>query len=201
MIINKLDQKTTTQKVGFTLHLAGLGFFLRWVTQLGPIYLFLIVPLLAYIQYKYAKQPIDGFKNFWRDLLLMLLIFSYGVGALWNFVGHFFMTETVANSIGWDKSQFQIELAGYHLAFSLISLLSIWNRNPGYWGAVVHGMAIFLFSAAGIHIYEMIEYQNYNYGNASFPILIGTTLYPAAVIFVYWKFRSSIKSHEQVSTN
>ena len=197
MFIHNLSHKTTVQKIGHTLHLAGLGFFLRWVSQVGLIYFFIILPAITFIQYKYSRQPLDGYRNIWRDLLLVILVFGYGAGSLWNFVGHFFLTEMVAESIGWAKSPFQIELAGYHLAFSLISLLSLWNRNPGYWGAVVHAMAIFLFSAAGIHIYEMIVFKNYSYGNASFPILIGTTLYPAMVIFIYWKFVASTKFHDQ----
>lgn len=198
MIITKLSEKTTPQKILYTFHLAGLGFFLRWLSEMvGPVYLIIVIPVLAFIQYKYAKQPIDGYKNLWRDLLMVVLVFGYGVGSLWNFVGHFFLTEMVAESIGWAKSPFQIELAGYHLAFGLMSMLSLWNRNPGYWGAVVHGMAIFLFSAAGIHIYEMMEHQNFSYGNASFPIILGTTLYPAVVILIYWKFRSGVKLFEQ----
>lgn len=197
MIITKLSEKTTPQKILYTFHLAGLGFFLRWISEMvGPIYLVIVIPIIAFIQFKFTKQPIDGYKNFWRDLLIVILVFGYGVGSLWNFVGHFFLTERVAESIGWAESPFQIELAGYHLAFSLLSLLSLWNRNIDYWGAVVHSMAIFLFTAAGVHIYEMVAYQNLNYGNASFPILLGTTLYPAAVIFIYWKFRSSIKKYK-----
>lgn len=203
MFITNLSQKTTFQKIKYTIHLAGLGFFLRWLSEMiGPIYLIMVIPAIAFIQFKYTKQPIDGYKNIWRDVLIVLLVFGYGVGSLWNFVGHFFLTEIVADSIGWAKSPFQIELAGYHLAFGLMSLLSLWNRNLGYWGAIVHGMAIFLFSAAGIHIFDMMESQNYSYGNASLPILLGTTLYPAAVILIYWKFRSTVKMlPRQVSEN
>src|SRR5690606_22955409 len=140
MFITNLSQKTTFQKIKYTIHLAGLGFFLRWLSEfVGPIYLIVIIPAIAFVQLKYTKEPIDGYKNLWRDLLIVLLVFGYGVGSLWNFVGHFFLTERVAESIGWAQSPFQIELAGYHLAFGVMSMLSLWNRTIGYWGAIVHG--------------------------------------------------------------
>lgn len=194
MIINNLENKTNIlSKILYTLHLAGFGFFLRWVSQNSFIYLFLIVPILIVIQVRYGK-PIDDVKNPWKDTLLIFLIFVYGVSGLWNFTGHFFLTEQVANSIGWTESPFQIELAGYHLAFGLISLLSLWNRNIGYWGAVVHSMPIFLFTAGGLHVYEIIEFQNYNPGNADYKILLGTFLYPILIIFVFWNFKRKVKS-------
>ncbi len=194
MILNNLNKKTTIQKVLYTIHLAGLGFFIKWISEFigpSPIYLFLVIPALIFVQYKYSKESIDGIKNLWRDALLIVLVFGFGVGSLWSFVGHFFLTEQVAEYIGWGKSPFQIELAGYHLAFGLMCMLSLWNRNSGYWGAMVHGMAIFLFTAAGMHIYEMIEYQNFHPGNAGIPLLIGNTIYPALVILLYWKYHFS----------
>jgi hypothetical protein len=194
MIFKNLDDKNTMQKVLYTVHLAGLGFFIKWISEFigpGPIYLFIAIPILIFIQYRYSKYNIDGIKNLWRDALLVVLVFGYGVGSLWSFVGHFFLTEQVAEYIGWHKSPFQIELAGYHLAFSVMCLLSVWNRNLGYWGAMVHGMAIFLFTAAGVHFYEMIAHQNNHPGNAGIPIIINNTIYPALVIFIYWMYKTS----------
>ena len=197
MVISNLNNKSVAQKIRYTLHLAGLGFFLKWVSQIGLIYFFVIIPLLIFVQYRFSKTSIDGFKNFWRDTILIILVFGYGVGSLWNFVGHMFMTHEVAEAIGWERSPFQIELAGYHLAFSLMCLLTLWNRNVGYFGAVVHAMGIFLFTAGGVHIYEMLANQNYNDGNASVPILIGTTFYPAVVIILYWKYFNEMKHIKQ----
>lgn len=192
MILRNLDRKTTTQKVFYTIHLAGLGFFIKWLSELivpGPVYLFIIIPLLFFIQYRYTDEHIDGIKNAWRDALLIILVFGYGVGSLWSFVGHFFLTEQVAEYIGWRESPFQLELAGYHLAFGLMCMLSIWNRNAGYWGAMVHGMAIFLFTAGGVHIYEIFEHQNHQPGNAGISIIVNDTLYPAVVLLIYWRYQ------------
>jgi len=111
-----------------------------------------------------------------------------GVGGAWSLFaasGHLFAADDVARSIGWPPgSPFQREVGFANLAFGVMGLACIWIRGT-YREATVTGLAVFLWGAAGGHIYEIMSKDNWAENNAG-AILYLDILVPlvAAVILV-----------------
>jgi hypothetical protein len=100
-----------------------------------------------------------------EEFLRWFLFWSVGVSFFFNFVMHVFFGEMAAGFIGWAQSPFQAEVGFASLGFAAVGFLAF--RGP--WmlrlGAVL-GPALFLWGAAGGHIYQMVAADNFAPGNA-----------------------------------
>lgn len=93
-----------------------------------------------------------------------------GGSALFAAMGHLFLANEVAESIGWPTgSPFQREVGFANLALGTIAVLSVWKRG-GFREAAMISMAIFLLGAAIGHIIEIVDTGNTAESNAG-PIL------------------------------
>lgn len=115
-------------------------------------------------------------------LFSYFLLFNIGFGYLFNFIMHVFFGDFTAHFIGWSQSPFQLEVGFASLGFAVIGIISFWSRI-GFRAATVIAPAMFLWGAAGGHIYQMITANNYAPGNAGaifwtdiFMPIIGLTL-------------------------
>ncbi|MBE0429816.1 MAG: hypothetical protein IBX61_08085 [Thermoleophilia bacterium] len=93
-----------------------------------------------------------------------------GLGGLFAFSGHAFVAEETAENIGFPAGNpFQFEVGVANLAFGVLGLLSL--RYPGSfrWAAVI-GYSVFMWGAAGLHIYERVVNDNRAPGNSGFPL-------------------------------
>jgi len=180
------DQRTLTARLAHVAGVFGLGFFTRWaigeVTWSG-VWAFLIVALAA-IDARRRPEHRGGGRAV-ETFAAYMIVYFYGVGSLWNFIGHFFMADTVAASIGWAPgSPFQLELAFYHLGFAVMGAFAIWVRGP-YWLALVLAKTVFLFGAAYVHIEDVLSRGNLAPSNAGFTLLVwGDIFVPAVVLIV-----------------
>jgi Family of unknown function (DUF6790) len=98
-------------------------------------------------------------------LFYYFLLFSIGFSFFYNFVVHTFFGEISARMIGWEDSPFQAEVGFASLGFSVIGFLACRGSFDLRLAAVV-GPALFLWGAAGGHIYQMISAHNFAPGNA-----------------------------------
>jgi hypothetical protein len=99
-------------------------------------------------------------------LLLYLFAFPIGLGGLVGFAGHTLRAVPVAASIGWAAGNpFQYEVAVANLAFGILGILCLWNRG-GFRTATAIGWSIFIFGAAGVHLYQIRIGQPFATGNA-----------------------------------
>jgi hypothetical protein len=98
-------------------------------------------------------------------LLRWMLFFSVGLGTIWGFIGHTFFCERVAQSIGWQTSPFQFEVAVANLAFGVLGVLAPW-RSRGFQAAAVIGVSIFGLGAAYGHVHQMVVAHNFAPNNA-----------------------------------
>jgi len=74
----------------------------------------------------------------------------------------------VALDIGWSAgSPFQTELAFTQLGFGIMALMCIWKRDS-IWIGLIYAKALFLFGAAGVHIWDIIVNHNLSYAKALF---------------------------------
>jgi hypothetical protein len=108
-------------------------------------------------------------------LFFYFLMFSIGLGFLYNFVLHTFFGEMTARFIGWTDSPFQAEVGFASLGFSAVGFLACWRGFDLRLAAVV-GPALFLLGAAGGHIYQIAKTGNFAPGNA------GVVLYTDVLI-------------------
>lgn len=93
------------------------------------------------------------------------LLFSIGISFLYNFVMHVFFAEMCARFIGWANSPFQYEVGYASLGFAVVGLLAF-RGDAGLRLAAVLGPALFLWGAAGGHVYQMVMAHNFAPGNA-----------------------------------
>ncbi|MEQ8696559.1 MAG: hypothetical protein RLT05_08370 [Bauldia litoralis] len=98
-------------------------------------------------------------------LFKWFLFFSIGASYLYNAVMHTVFAEMSASFIGWANSPFQYEVGFASLGFAAVGFLATWRSFDMRLAAVL-GPALFLWGAAGGHIYQMITAHNFAPGNA-----------------------------------
>ncbi len=132
-------------------------------------YIFLLmtifVAILAVLISKFTNKPLDN-ERIVEIFLLTFLVLSVGIGSIWAFIGHAFISSQVAANIGWAPgSPFQLEVAFANLSIGVLGILCYWIRG-NFWTATVISSSIFLLGAAYGHIINMLQFANYAPGNA-----------------------------------
>ncbi|MBA3890121.1 MAG: hypothetical protein H0X64_06290, partial [Gemmatimonadaceae bacterium] len=85
--------------VAFLLPIVGVSFLVRWAV--GGTAFWLSLPLLAMGDLAQRGRLHDRTEVL-RTILAYLLVLGIGVSSWWGFVGHYFMSDAVAASVGWD---------------------------------------------------------------------------------------------------
>jgi len=129
-------------------------------------YLFLAAVVVATgLHLGLGKRPVSASR--WVEVLLLyLLVFFAGLGGLMAFLGHAFNGQAIALKIGWQPSPFQFEVAMANLAFGVLGILCLWQRQ-GFRTATGIGFAIFLLGCGYGHVRDMTRHGNlapYNVG-------------------------------------
>ncbi|HHF7344252.1 TPA: DUF6790 family protein [Legionella feeleii] len=114
-------------------------------------------------------------------LFSYFLLFNVGISYLYNFVMHVFLGDMAAQFIGWAQSPFQLEVGFASLGFAVIGIISFWSKL-GFRAATVIAPAMFLWGAAGGHIYQMLIADNYAPGNAG--IIFWTDIFMPILGFI-----------------
>jgi hypothetical protein len=173
----------------FLVSLVGVSFLVRWA--IGGTAFWLSIPLLAYGDLA-QRGKLQDRTEVLRTLLTYLLVLGIGVSSWWGFVGHYFMSDTVAASVGWDTgSPFQLELAFYHLGFGIVGLMCLWFRDD-FWVAVLIPVCVFALGAASVHIADYARHGNTAPGNWGFAMFFGDVIIPAAMLSLLWLYRRRV---------
>lgn len=165
-------------RVRFLFALMGVSFLIRWAV--GGMLFWASLPVLGLMHSHAegagsARQRVEG-------VLLYLLVLGAGVAGLWGFVGHLFLADEVARSIGWAMgSPFQAELAFYHLAMGIVALLSLWIRDR-YWIAAGLTPAVFALGAGVVHVRDLLRHGNTAPANWGPDVLVGNLLIPLVLL-------------------
>jgi hypothetical protein len=117
-------------------------------------------------------------------LLAYFVLCSIGIGYLYNFVVHAFFGEMVARFIGWADSPFQLEVAYASLGFAAVGFFAFKNTLAVRVAAIL-GPSLFLWGAAGGHIYQMVTAANFAPGNAG-SVLYTDILLPVIGFTLLW---------------
>ncbi len=111
-----------------------------------------------------------------------MLSLGLGVPSLWAAFSHAFMTERVAKSIGWAPSPFQHEIAGANLGIGLGAVAASYLGVPAAW-AMWFMAAAYLWSAAAVHVSDMLRRGNLAINNAG-PIFWWDILTPLTLLIL-----------------
>lgn len=91
-----------------------------------------------------------------------------------------------ASFIGWKQSPFQAEVGFASLGFAVVGFLAF-RDNFGLRLAAILGPGLFVWGAAGGHIYQMVTTDNLSPGNAG--IIFWTDIFLPVLGFVLLWFR------------
>jgi len=101
--------------------------------------------------------------------LELFLLYLFGVGVagsgIGGFFGHFFISNTVAQSIGWPKGNpFQLEVGFANLALGVLGIVAM-GRRDGFREAPVIAVTVLGVGATIVHAIDIIDTGNLAPGN------------------------------------
>jgi len=101
--------------------------------------------------------------------LEIFLLYLFGVGVagsgIGGFFGHFFLSDTVAQSIGWPKGNpFQLEVGFANLALGILGIIAM-SRRDGFREATVIAVTVLGVGATIVHIMDIVQTGNLAPGN------------------------------------
>ncbi len=130
-----------------------------------PIFIFSILPLLvAGIQILLDKSTNTRERKLETFLIYLFALGVAGTG-IGGFISHFFISDLVAESIGWPVgSPFQLEIAFANLAIGILGLISA-GRRDGFREATVIAVTILGVGATIVHLVDILETGNLAPGN------------------------------------
>jgi hypothetical protein len=97
----------------------------------------------------------------------VLYLFAVGVAGsgIGGFFGHFFLSDAVAESIGWPSGNpFQLEVGFANLALGILGIVAM-GRRDGFREATVIAVTVFGVGATVVHSRDIIETGNLARGN------------------------------------
>lgn len=97
----------------------------------------------------------------------LTMLFGVGVaaGGLSSFFGHFFVSDIVADLVGWPRgSPFQLEMAFANLGVGILGLVAA-SRRDGFREATVIMVTVLGVGASFVHVMDMIATGNLAPGN------------------------------------
>jgi 4-amino-4-deoxy-L-arabinose transferase-like glycosyltransferase len=99
--------------------------------------------------------------------VFLIYLFALGVAGsgIGGFISHFFISDIVAESIGWPAGNpFQLEVAFANLMLGILGLIAV-GRRDGFREATVIAVTIFGVGATIVHLMDIIETGNLAPGN------------------------------------
>jgi hypothetical protein len=100
------------------------------------LFLTIFVAILVVLISKIRNKPLSK-DRIVEIFLLSFLVLSVGIGSIWAFIGHAFLSAQVAANIGWAPgSPFRLEVAFANLSIGVLGILCYWIRG-NFWTATV----------------------------------------------------------------
>ena len=129
------------------------------------IFLFTLFPLLLAIIIKQIDKTVNSKERFYEMTLILLFGISVAGSGIFNFIAHFFISDIVAESIGWEPgSPFQLEVAFANLALGILGTIAPVRRD-GFREATVIAATVFSVGATIVHVMEIVSAGNLAPGN------------------------------------
>ena len=129
------------------------------------VFIFSILPLLVAGAHIALDKSVTSRDR--RLEVLLLYLFALGVAAsgISGFFGHLFLSDFVAESIGWPAGNpFQLEVGFANLAVGSLGIMAM-GRRDGFREATVIAVAVFGVGATIVHLLDIVETGNLAPGN------------------------------------
>jgi MFS family permease len=115
------------------------------------------------------------------------VLWAIGIAQAVNFVMHSVFGQFAAQSIGWQQSPFQLELAFASLGFAVIALIVHGKRKQfSAKAAVIIAAVIFGLGAAGGHIFQTVVNHDYAVNNTGLLLVSDIAINLIGLAFVIW---------------
>lgn len=129
------------------------------------IFIFSILPLLLAGAVIALDKTVSSRERKLEALLVFLFALGVAGSGIGNFFAHFFLSDLVAQSIGWPTgSPFQLEIAFANLALGALGLVAV-GRRDGFREATVMALTVFSVGATIVHIIDIVATGNLAPGN------------------------------------
>jgi hypothetical protein len=151
------------------------------------ISIFTILPLLAAT----LVARIDRSVHTRPRAFEIYLIYLFGLGVtgsgIGGFIGHLFLSDVVAESVGWPTgSPFQQEMGFANLALGVLGLIAI-ARRDGFREATVLAVTIIGVGATVVHVIDIVQTGNLAPGNTVQNV--ANLVRPLLLIWFLWQSR------------
>ena len=129
------------------------------------VFIFTLVPLLLAGALILVNRSVSSRERKLETVLILLFAIGVAGAGISNFLAHFFLSDTVAESIGWEAgSPFQLEVAFANLAIGALGLVAT-SRRDGFREATVVAATVFAFGASIVHFMDIVATGNLAPGN------------------------------------
>src|SRR5215208_4372211 len=158
------------------------------------VFIYSVLPVLAAT----IHVALDKSCRSRQRTLEIFLLYLFGVGVagsgIGGFFSHFFISDTVAQSIGWPKGNpFQLEVGFANLALGILGILAM-GRRDGFREATVIAVTVLGVGATIVHIMDIVQTANLAPGN-TLPN-VNNLLKPALLIGFLTAMRRAERSHD-----
>lgn len=127
-----------------------------------------------------ARTPARRIETF----IIYLLAISVGANGLGGAFGHLFLSDLVAEGVGWETgSPFQLEMGFANLLVGVLGLMAV-GRRDGFRTAAILATTILGSGATAVHLWDIAVAGNLAPGNTIQNL--GNLLDPALLIGLTW---------------
>jgi hypothetical protein len=134
-----------------------------------------------------------------ETFLMWQLAVGWGLSLLYGGLGHLFVPDRVAESIGWATgSPFQREVGMWDAAMGILGLLCLKFRGE-FWTAMIAGAGIFSIGAGLGHVWELVVNGNTAPNNAG-AVMYLDLLYPIVLLILLVAVRKQRANAKSKST-
>src|SRR5829696_218478 len=144
------------------------------------IFVYSILPLIIAI----GQVGLDKSSRSRDRKIETFLLYLFGIGVagsgIGGFFGHVFISDSVAESVGWPTGNpFQLEVGFANLAIGILGIIAM-GRRDGFREATVIAVTVFGVGATIVHVSDIIQTGNLAPGNTIQNV--GNLLKPALLI-------------------
>ncbi|HEY9181202.1 MAG TPA: DUF6790 family protein [Candidatus Baltobacteraceae bacterium] len=145
-----------------------------------PLFVIAVIVTIVKLRRASARHEVmTASYTLWGEVLF----YCFGLGFVYVWYMHAFMSAMVAPMIGWKPSPFEWELAWSELGMGVIAIISLWRGYDMRLAATLVP-SVFLFGAAAQHIHLMMTAHNYAPGNSGAVLWFGDIALPLFTLFL-----------------
>ena len=128
-------------------------------------FLFTVLPVLLGVGIILFDSSATGRLRRSEALLIPFFIVGVAGSGIGGFIAHLFLSDEIADSIGWPTgSPFQLEVGFANLAIGILGAVAA-GRRDGFREATVIAVTVFSLGATYVHLVDVLESGNLAPGN------------------------------------